>query len=145
MRRANKGKVVSEAEFRRLWEDMSISQEEIGRKLGITSQAVRYRAARRGLAPRPRARPFARTVDYSRVVRLYKAGLSQVAVATIVGCPVPSVKAALVEAGVELRGRHRRASLSLRDAMAHVFAASARETQDALRKARMVDIFGRAA
>ena len=135
----NTGRIVSDAEFRRMWEDMSISQNEIGRRLGISSEAVRFRAASRKLPPRPRARPFARTVDYQRVVRLYKAGLSQSAVAAVVGVPITSIKAALVEAGVEIRGRHPGASLSVKDAMARVMAMEARETAEALRLSDMVD------
>jgi stringent starvation protein B len=72
-------------------------------------------------------------------VRLYKAGLSQSAVAAVVGIPITSIKAALVEAGVEIRGRHPGASLSVKAAMARVMAMEARETAEALRLSDMVD------
>lgn len=47
-----RGKSVTMAEFERLWNDLSLTQGEIGEKLGITRAAVRFRAKRRGLPAR---------------------------------------------------------------------------------------------
>lgn len=48
----NRGKEVSLAEFRRLWES-DLSKAEIGVMLGISGSAVGFRAKTRGLARRP--------------------------------------------------------------------------------------------
>lgn len=50
---SNRGKAISEAEFRRMWQDASLSITDIGRHLGIGCNAVRSRAAVRGLGERP--------------------------------------------------------------------------------------------
>lgn len=52
--RAHRGKTMSRAEFARLWNDHSITVAEIGARLGISSQAVRFRALARDLPDRPR-------------------------------------------------------------------------------------------
>lgn len=51
---ANRGKVISEREFRALWEDESLTMADIGRKLGISECAVAARGKARGLGRRPR-------------------------------------------------------------------------------------------
>lgn len=51
---AHRGKTVSRAEFARLWNDHSLTCSEIGSRLGISAQAVRFRALARNLPERPR-------------------------------------------------------------------------------------------
>lgn len=51
---AHRGKKVSGAEFARLWNDHGMTLAEIGARLEISEQAVRSRAATRGLPARPR-------------------------------------------------------------------------------------------
>lgn len=136
---AKRGKRVSEAEFRRLWEDMSISQAEIGRRLGISGEAVRYRAKTRKLQPRPKGYPFARKVNEARAVRLYLTGYSEGAVAVIMGHPRPTIQAALNRAGVVRRSRNDPTSISADKALRIAMAASARAEQAALWNAEMVD------
>lgn len=46
------GKQVSHAEFRRMWNDRSLTLAQIGAELGITATAVTFRAKTRGLPPR---------------------------------------------------------------------------------------------
>ena len=58
-----------EAEFRRMWADLSVSVEDIGRRTGISGNAVKMRAKRQDLPDRPRGRPFARRHDHDRMVR----------------------------------------------------------------------------
>lgn len=47
-----RGKVVSVAEFRALWFDLSLSMDQIAERLGVTRTAVVRRAAHRGLPNR---------------------------------------------------------------------------------------------
>lgn len=51
-RRAHRGIKTSHAEFLRLWNDMTLTTEEIGRRLQITQTNVCKRAKARGLPPR---------------------------------------------------------------------------------------------
>lgn len=51
-KRAHRGLKTSHAEFLRLWNDMSLTTEEIGRRLGIHQTNVCVRARSRGLPPR---------------------------------------------------------------------------------------------
>lgn len=51
-RRAHRGIKTSHAEFLRLWNDMTLTTEEIGRRLGIHQTNVCVRAKSRGLPPR---------------------------------------------------------------------------------------------
>ena len=136
----NTGRAVSEAEFRRLWADTSISVEGIGRQLGISGNAVKQRAKVRGLPDRPRGRKFARVYCHDRMVKMYRAGLSMGAVAAFVGCKENTVFRALRRAVVTLRDRKDPTSISARAAAQRLMAASARETADALRRAKMVDL-----
>lgn len=137
----NRGKIVSEAAFRRMWEDLTISQVEIGRQLGISPAGVRGRAASRGLPPRDPARPWRRKLDHARIIRLYQSGLSTVSIAKMLGCDAGTVRAALVRAEVPLRPRHRNApgAVTAEAWVAKVLAASARETEAALCLAEMKD------
>jgi hypothetical protein len=52
--KANRGKVISEREFRAMWDDESLTMAEIGRLLGISETAVAARGKARGLGKRPR-------------------------------------------------------------------------------------------
>lgn len=51
---AHRGKTLSHAEFARMWSDHGMTLAEIGSRLDISVQAVRCRAAARGLPARPR-------------------------------------------------------------------------------------------
>lgn len=135
----NTGRTVSEAEFRRMWEDLSISQAEIGRRLGISGNAVKTRARIRQLPDRPKGRAFARRYSHERMIRMYHVGLSMAAIAAALGCREHTVLRALRRAGVVPRDRNDPASISARAAALRLMAASARETAEALRTANMVD------
>lgn len=54
---AHRGKRVSEADFRRLWQDRQLTLRQIGVILGISESAVHYRGRRRGLPPRGVSKP----------------------------------------------------------------------------------------
>lgn len=136
---AKRGKTVSEAEFRRMWLDLSISQNAIGRRLGISGEAVRFRAASRSLPSRGKDRPFARRFDHGRIVRLYRAGLSMDVIGRMLGCTRSVVRHALDNAGVPRRSRHDPAALTVAEFTQASLAASARAEQEALWAADMVD------
>lgn len=52
--RAHRGKTISRAEFAQLWNDHSVTVAKIGAHLGISPQAVCFRALARHLPDRPR-------------------------------------------------------------------------------------------
>ena len=133
-----RGKRVSEAEFRRLWADLTISVTEIGRRLGISCNAAKQRAAKRGLPQRTNGRPWRRTYDHGKMIRLYSAGLSMLKIAQVFGCSYMTVRQALHRSGVEVRDRH--APRRVRGGVTELLmASSAREELAALRNAEMVD------
>lgn len=139
----NTGKRISEAEFRRMWEDLSISATEIGRRLGITQQAVTHRAQKRGLPRRPK-RGGKPACDPRDVQRMYLAGVRLQDIAEALSCDRKTVSNYVTRLGLTKRGggRHNVAlslddfrALQLRDRMAE----TARREQAALCLAEMVD------
>lgn len=52
VRKANRGRKITESEFRRLWFDRTMTLKDIGKELGITGEAVKARAGVRGLPRR---------------------------------------------------------------------------------------------
>ncbi|NPD17571.1 hypothetical protein HOY34_20510 [Xinfangfangia sp. D13-10-4-6] len=56
----NRGKAVSEAEFRRLWQDPTLTLRQIGERLDIHQATVSQRAKTRGLPPRKEIMPMIR-------------------------------------------------------------------------------------
>lgn len=81
---ANRGKTISDAEFRRLWLDRRISCEEIGQRLGIGQSAVYYRAKARGLPDRKRAIPNPR-IDHAALREMWSAGVLRADIAAYFG------------------------------------------------------------
>ena len=132
-----RGKRVSEAEFRRLWADLTISVTEIGRRLGISCNAVRSRAEIRKLPPRPNGRPWRRTYDHAKMISLYNAGLSMPAIAEACGCSYMTVRQALHRGGAEIRDRKDPRTTNCLAKI--ILAARAREEEAALINAEMVD------
>lgn len=136
---APRGPAMTEADFRRMWNDWSIPITEMGRRLGISASAVRYRAISRGLPPRGRDRPWQRTLDRERIVQLYKAGLSMRAVGKVCGTSRGGVASVLRSEGVQRRPRAVQAPVTLNDLPRLVLAAAARKEQAALWLSEMVD------
>ncbi len=61
---ANRGKLVSDAEFRRMWQDKAAwPLQRIADALGVSEPAVRSRALARGLPARGNAKPTLRKVE----------------------------------------------------------------------------------
>jgi hypothetical protein len=111
---AKRGRRVSEAEFRRLWENEATTIAEIGAYLGISRQAVRFRALRRGLPPR-RAGP---KISYNKkhepvFVAMYQAGLSRDDIASVLGFSPWSVADIARRLGLQPRARTWRAKTTL--------------------------------
>src|SRR5699024_8893958 len=71
-----RGKVISDAEFERLWSDYSLTCAQIGAWLGIARQSVSTRARRRGLPPRPQGRRVP-AYDGALFGRMVSAGVRQ--------------------------------------------------------------------
>jgi len=83
------GKRLSNAEFARLWADRSITTDEIGRRLGITKQAVSQRARARGLPQRDGHQKFKRAIPPERDSEfraLWEARISVAEMCRILGC-----------------------------------------------------------
>ena len=103
----NTGRTVSEAEFRRMWADLSVSVEDIGRRRHFRQRGEDARQAP-GPAGSPARQAVCRRHDHDRMVRLYRARLSMAAVAQAVGCREHTVLQALRRAGEPSRDRHDR-------------------------------------
>lgn len=94
-----RGKVISDAEFERLWSDYSLTCAQIGAWLGIARQSVSTRARRRGLPPRPQGR---RVPAYDGVLfgRMVSAGVRQADIAAHFGISDTTVRAHARRAGL---------------------------------------------
>lgn len=103
-RRAHRGLKTSHAEFLRLWNDNSLTTEEIGRRLQITQSNVCKRAKARGLPPRgPNAR-FAIT-DTDQFREMWEAGVTIEDMARHFGVFSTTIKRARIRFGLAPRGK----------------------------------------
>lgn len=139
------GKTISEAEFRRLWSDLSITVDDIGKRLGISQQAVTHRARTRGLPKRPKrgAKP---ACDPDHLRRLYDAGVTMDDIAVALGCDRKTVHNYVVRLGLQRRGSgSRRNAVSPVDFRAEqlrqAMAADAAKCLVQFEAAEMVDRF----
>lgn len=141
----NTGKTISEAEFRRLWDDPSITVAQIGERLGIRQTAVSSRAKTRNFPPRP-ARGTKPICDVAQLTRMWLAGVAIPGIAEALGCNEKTVRNTRVRLGLPERSPGRwKASIGLADFRAvqlrDALAARAREEQAAMINAEMVDNF----
>ena len=75
---AHRGKSVSNAQFARLYADRTLTCAQIGEVLGITAQAVRFRAKSRGLPLRGQGKVLARVItrhDEAEFASMYLSGV----------------------------------------------------------------------
>lgn len=102
---AGRGKTISEAEFRRMWQDESLTITEIGRRLGVGCNAVRSRAAVRGLGDRPIRHPRMSTkkIDDDAMQRLWAKGVPIDEICTKLGVGKASVRLAVKRLGLPAR------------------------------------------
>lgn len=99
------GKTISEAEFRRMWQDESLTITEIGRRLGIGCNAVRSRAAVRGLGDRPIRHPRMSTkkIDDDAMQKLWAKGVQIDEICARLGVGKASVRLAVKRLGLPAR------------------------------------------
>lgn len=141
----NRGKQVTVAEFRRMWEDPTITMADIADRLGICQRSVWQRAKYRGLGPRGYIVSKARCVFDDEFPAMFEARVTSEEIARHYGCTISNVekhsrrikvkrsrRITRWDAGISLAGFR---DLQLREAMAE----SARREQAALRLAKMVD------
>lgn len=139
----NTGKRISEAEFRRLWSDLTITVAEIGERLGICQTAVSSRAKTRGFPARP-AGTSKPVCDPKALTRLWNDGVSISGIAKALGCHEKTVRNTRKRLGLPQRGAGRwKSTVSLDDYHAMqlraAMAASARETEAAIDLCEMRD------
>lgn len=77
---AHRGKIVSKAEFKRMWEDLSMTLPEIGAILDINPTAVRKRAIKRGLPGRT-VRRRRTPIDEARIKAMLLARVDRLEIA----------------------------------------------------------------
>lgn len=145
--RARRGKRISEAEFRRLWEDRTLTVEQIGKMLDITESAVTCRAKARGLAPRGNSKKHKQSFQGKRLEALrvlYIAGVRRQDIADAFGVHEQTVGKAVARLGLTPRGKaSSHQSITLDEwkqlAMRDALARSARIEQDAIILSEMAD------
>lgn len=91
------GRSMSVAEFRRMWEDRSITVQQMGEMLGgISPQAVASRARKRGLADRTYRRGDSRRkIDVAEFREMWAFGVSAREIAAHFGISEAGVKVAV--------------------------------------------------
>lgn len=143
---ANRGKTTSEAELRRLWLDKSVTLAEIGRRLGITQQAVTGRAERRGLPPRPMG-PLPAISDDDLFRAMWSAGVTINDMAAHFGVNEKSIRNHVQRLGLPKRGCYGWSSITMAEFQVQTtlqaMKASAAQTRAALIDAEMLDRRGR--
>lgn len=144
-----RGKTVSEAEFRRLWLDRSLTIKSIAIDLDITAQAVRFRAKSRGLDPRRGyPREMVQAIRDPEFARMWNAGVRTcdlVALYQVSHMTVPKTARRL---GLPPRGKsfaHRGITLDeyRQSQIAARMSVVAANERSAFRVANMVDVIHR--
>lgn len=105
----HRGKTTSEAEFRRLWMDRTLTQREIGEILGISTTAVQFRAKARGLPPRKKKVPI-KALSLAKdplFVEMMKANVMRTHINRYFGAKENVVNIAAKLAGVDRGPRNR--------------------------------------
>lgn len=141
--KANRGKVVSEAAFRRMWMDLTIPREEIGALIGITPQSVMRRAKRRGLpSRRDLARETCRSFDVDEFRDMWITGVRTKDILAYFGCSNPTTTEAAKRFGLPPRGKSwQYRGISIEEyreiQLGRAMAAEAKRRESRLRKAGM--------
>lgn len=140
---ARRGKIVSKAEFARLWADTSLSQAEIGKALGISQAAVSMRGQTRGLPPR-KSGPRRCKINLALLEEMWRAGVSAIGIGKALGVCERTVRSRAAEMGLPRRTSHDARSYISLAAFAHQklakrMAEAARLEQAAMINAEMVD------
>lgn len=101
---AHRGLKTSHAEFVRLWNDPTLTAEEIGRRLQITQTTVSKRAKSRGLPPRRGLVQF-RIHDTYTFREMWQAGVSIEEMARHFGVFSTTIKRTRTRLGLAPRGK----------------------------------------
>lgn len=102
------GRQVSNAEFRRLWTDRSLTVAQIGALLGITEQAVASRAKTRGLPKRGHGKCHAGPILPAREVEfraMYQGGVQTKAMAAHFCVAASTIASTAARLGLPRRGK----------------------------------------
>lgn len=109
---ANRGKMVSNAEFKRLWLDRSNTVAEIGSMLGISGSAVTCRAIIRGLGPRD-CGPLPSISDDVQFRAMWIARVAMCEIARELGVHVNTVRNHAIRLGLKRRSGGRSTAISM--------------------------------
>ena len=142
----NRGKTISEAEFRRMWQDRSLSLAQIGVALGITREAVRQRGKARNMPPRGDSKTHIAAVrDDDAFRRMWIAGVSTNDLMRLHGCSRSAILKAARRLGLSGRG-HAFPGIALDEflqiELARKLAESAARTQAEMIRRNMADYSG---
>lgn len=142
---AHRGKIVSEAEFRRMWFNSALSVEEIGNILGISQAGVSTRAKTRKLPNRTENGfgHFTRSIDDAVFADMWAAGVGRDEIATHYGCSLKTVRNTRARLGLEIRGYGERPKMTMAQFLEARLSARMAETakieRAALWDAEMID------
>lgn len=113
---AHRGKVVSEAEFRRMWNDPTLTAMQIGAILGVTPQAVFLRGKKRGLSSRKAMICATKCVlPVKEFTDMWIAGVQTRDIIAHFGCSHLTPKNTAKRLGLPLRGRGWQSGVRLAD------------------------------
>lgn len=137
---AHRGKPVSISEFRRMWNDKGLTQQDIAKELGITTKSVWNRARARGLPSRHINRRCGLDAEAKA---MWDAGVTAKDIAAEYGLGVPTVYQYFRKMRGSKSGRVRRKIISMGDyralQLAKAMAQSANETKAEMRKRNLED------
>jgi DNA-binding CsgD family transcriptional regulator len=142
-----RGKSVSDAEFRRLWGDRSLTLAEVGSILGISGAAVTSRAECRGLPHRPMG-PVPSISDSNLFEQMWNDGVMLVEIAQHFRVSARTVRNHVARLGLSRRPTGRKSNvIHLNDFMQirlrRALEVAARSEQAQFINAEMVDCVGR--
>ena len=137
---AHRGKSISISEFRRMWNDKTMTQRDIAKELGITTKSVFNRARARGLQSRHINRRCGLDAEAKA---MWDAGVTAKDIAAEYGLGVPTVYQYFRKLRGSKSGRVRRKIISIEDyralQLAEAMAQSADETKAEMRKRNLED------
>ena len=141
---AKRGKVMSRAEFARLWADKRLTVAQIGAAIGVSGAAVSSRAVKRGLPGRQMG-PLPAIRDDAMFRELWAAGVMIDDMAQVFGVNPKSIRNHVTRLGLPRRGV-RGPTITMDDyrqaKLGACMAEAARIERGALINAEMVDRVG---
>ncbi|MCJ8138417.1 winged helix-turn-helix domain-containing protein [Falsirhodobacter halotolerans] len=109
-----RGAKVSEAEFRRMWNDPNLTMTEIGRRLGISRHAVAVRAHWRKLPPRGNiAAHLAQSIRDPEFAAMWTAGVRYGDLIKHYGVAFATPAKTAARLGLPKRGKNRRSAIGI--------------------------------